>query len=814
MKTLFRKINYIVLLFVVFSVVPTFATNYYVDAAKGNNSNTGYSSTSSKKTIQAAADLTNPGDTVFVMNGIYADTTDVNVINITRSGAEGKYITYKPMKGHTPKFRAWGKSWNCILIDNCSYIVLDGFELEGNNANIKYDDAYASYVASTITKNTAGIQTSNFNTNAIVIAQKKPVHHVIVRNCKVHDFPGGGVIGFKVDYITLENNVVYNNAWYMMYGGSGISIFGPKAIDDVTTYKVILRNNIVYNNKTLIPWNTVKHLSDGNGIILDANNGTQGMSVYTGRTLVENNVCYNNGGGGVHAYSANHVDIINNTAYNNGTIVGYPEIDANQCSDVKIYNNIMYGRGTGTDCNGNDAGAVYDYNLYFNGTSYKNGPHDITADPKFVNKGLDGTANFRLLSTSPAINNGSNIAGQFTPKDILGLARTVGFTTDMGAYEYSTVIPRAEIQLKQGTTEIYNNIGSFNFGDVASTSPKIVTFTIQNIGNLALNLKGTPKNVVVAGGGFSLVTDAPATVSANGSVTFKVKFNPSTTIGEYSGIISIASNDVDENTYTFALKGYGYNGDKAVQTITFNANALKDVATADFVPGAATPSGLTIAYASSDPSVATIVSGKIHIVGEGTTTITASQAGDAATNIAKNVTQVLTITPVLPPLGTNLITNSAFNENTTGWSIVNKNEVASTLEMISLSGYDTKVGKVTASATALGNKPRMDNILLCYTVYVVKGRNYLVSFKGSGDVACNIKMALLMNASPKSSIYNSNIILLTTTPANYGPYNFTSSYTGYVSYRLQLGSTTTVYLDDISIMEDTSTSVNKIEVNK
>ncbi|MHC1705655.1 MAG: polysaccharide lyase family 7 protein [Tenuifilaceae bacterium] len=88
-------------------------------------------------------------------------------------------------------------------------------------------------------------------------------------------------------------------------------------------------------------------------------------------------------------------------------------------------------------------------------------------------------------------------------------------------------------------------------------------------------------------------------------------------------------------------------GSKLNQTITFNALPLKTLGNPDFNPGATASSGLTVAYSSSNSSVATIVSGKIHISGAGTSIITASQAGDDTYNSAPNVSQTLTV--VLPP---------------------------------------------------------------------------------------------------------------------------------------------------------------------
>jgi gliding motility-associated-like protein len=70
-------------------------------------------------------------------------------------------------------------------------------------------------------------------------------------------------------------------------------------------------------------------------------------------------------------------------------------------------------------------------------------------------------------------------------------------------------------------------------------------------------------------------------------------------------------------------------------TFTFSPISAKTYGTADFGPGATSPSA--ISYTSSNPLVATIVSGKIHTIGLGVSTITATSGG-------KSLTQVLTVT--------------------------------------------------------------------------------------------------------------------------------------------------------------------------
>lgn len=88
---------------------------------------------------------------------------------------------------------------------------------------------------------------------------------------------------------------------------------------------------------------------------------------------------------------------------------------------------------------------------------------------------------------------------------------------------------------------------------------------------------------------------------------------------------------------------------KQNQTISFNPLQDKTVGDADFDPGATASSGLPVSYASSNTAVATLTpEGKIHITGAGTTTITASQAGNNQYNAAPAVTQVLKVNAANP----------------------------------------------------------------------------------------------------------------------------------------------------------------------
>jgi len=83
--------------------------------------------------------------------------------------------------------------------------------------------------------------------------------------------------------------------------------------------------------------------------------------------------------------------------------------------------------------------------------------------------------------------------------------------------------------------------------------------------------------------------------------------------------------------------------DKANQTITFDVLTAKTYGDATFNLSADSTSGLTVTFASSDPTVASIAGTTVTILKAGQTTITASQAGNATYNPAADVERTLTV---------------------------------------------------------------------------------------------------------------------------------------------------------------------------
>jgi len=148
--------------------------------------------------------------------------------------------------------------------------------------------------------------------------------------------------------------------------------------------------------------------------------------------------------------------------------------------------------------------------------------------------------------------------------------------------------------------------------------------------------------------------DAPfnpgATASSGLSVTYTSSNTSVATVnGSNITIVGVGTSTITANqagnAYYASAPGVGQTltVSQGTQTITFGALPPKTFGAADFSPGATINSGQAITYTSSDPTVATIVGGNIHIIGTGTASITASQAGSANWAAAANVSQTLTV---------------------------------------------------------------------------------------------------------------------------------------------------------------------------
>ncbi|MEH2388387.1 MAG: choice-of-anchor Q domain-containing protein [Nostoc sp.] len=469
------------------------AGNTYYVSGTGNDNNNGLNKGAAFRTLGTAVYRMKTGDTLYVMNGTY----DKGFTLFNFNGSANNWTTIKAYPGATPIIKTTGSGIN---IFSSSYVRVEGLDLEGNRENITLE--YALQQKDNLNNpltNSSGIEVKSWTDGQGVGGTNS--HHIVISGNTVRNFPGGGIGAMDSDYITFEKNIVSGNAWYSPYGAQGLGFNRTFNLDNNTTdYKMIIKDNIVYDNQSLVPWSVAGKITEGHGIMLDTTNQSKDGTPYLGKTLIANNVVYNNGNSGIDAYAAKNVDIVNNTVYQNSRVVANTgEIKVNYSENVRVGNNIMYASDNqAANVLNYSTNVNFDHNLVYNSNVFQSsdslnptGLQNILGqDPQFVDA---AHGNFALKSGSAAIDAGSNAFNSITkniPQDGDGNGTAV---IDIGAYE----APRINLTL---INDLNNNIVGFdNSNDVINGKGGNDTIN-GNSGNDQLS-GGTGNDLLIGGKG-------------------------------------------------------------------------------------------------------------------------------------------------------------------------------------------------------------------------------------------------------------------------------------------------------------------------
>ena len=442
---------------------------WYVDAVNGSTFGDGTTPQTAFNTIQQGANVALPGDTVQVADGTYQGSGGATLL-ISNPGKAGAYITYTAAPGAHPVITG-DKTYDIVQIaPSASYIIVEGFTIMGDNGEITLAEAqqYASEPGEYPEYN-GNCMSTQYSSSSPLVNPNAPAgpdnpqvesNHIQFLNNIVYNCSAAG-LGGSADYLTISGNTIYNSSWYTAYGTSAIDVgatYDSNPSDTTTPYRVVITNNVVYNNQEFIPWigaSPSPHITDGEAIIIDSNLNSSYISggapsspypPYSGRTLIANNVIYGNGSSAIEIFESAHVDIVNNSTYGNDISPAEPgrgEIAAGNANDVNIYNNILYSPSGEVPLNMSSpcTACFADYNLFYGGTNTITagtlGTHNISAkDPLYVDPADTTLANvsLKLQTGSPAIGAGTTTLAP--PTDIDGNPRPVtpGAPVTMGAY--------------------------------------------------------------------------------------------------------------------------------------------------------------------------------------------------------------------------------------------------------------------------------------------------------------------------------------------------------------------------------------------
>ncbi|KLU38229.1 hypothetical protein AB595_02985 [Massilia sp. WF1] len=247
------------------------------------------------------------------------------------------------------------------------------------------------------------------------------------------DISGSGRHGILADgsNLTITNNFIHDLS---ISGGCNGS--GGAAIDtNGGAGGVLISGNIVRN----IGYSLIGKCNTVQGIYIANPNNTVTNNIVSGVAAV----------GIQQWHGATASTIVNNTVFHNkeGILIGQGDAGAlpGGSANNLVANNIVHDNTTYGII---EAGKVGSNNRYINNLVYSSGTNvkmmkgavsgTITADPKFVKYAANGSGDYHLQSTSPAIGKGTT--SYTLASDIDGASR-LGGKVDLGAYQYTAGAP-------------------------------------------------------------------------------------------------------------------------------------------------------------------------------------------------------------------------------------------------------------------------------------------------------------------------------------------------------------------------------------
>ncbi|MCF8381534.1 MAG: T9SS type A sorting domain-containing protein [Bacteroidales bacterium] len=467
-----------------------------------------------------------------------------------------------------------------------------------------------------------------------------PGYHKI-SHCSFKNFPGpGGDYGNEPIRIGLsterDNNsrTIVEHCYFTNVGLGDSESISIKSCENICRYNTFSNNP----EGLLVFRNGDRNIAYSNFFI----NNSGGIRLKEAR----DSYCYNNyfetgsADALIFMYEAatplDKVNVVHNTFVNMGKI----DLGGSNVSNVTFANNIFK----------KSSGGIFRYpsntetwigNIYSGSLGIIINSGMTNVDPLLE---INSDNYFSLSSGSPAID--ASISGYPSIIDILNIDDDPYLIFDINGQSR----PEADALKDVGCDEFSSDsitIHPLTLSDVGPSflgGPPLPVLSEQSISFPALPSK------VYGDQDFS----PGATASSGLSVAYASSDNAVATIVDGNihitggGIVTITASQTGDSIYDMAANvSQTLIVNKLDQFITFDAIPDKVFGVPDFSAGAVASSGLEIAYTSSDTIVASIIDSNIHLVGEGTTTITASQTGNTAYNAANDVSHTFTVTLAL-----------------------------------------------------------------------------------------------------------------------------------------------------------------------
>lgn len=322
-------------------------------------------------TLQKAADLVQPGGTIYLRGGRYfnqgygsdfANRPRDNFARITASGTANAWITLRP---YGNEYVSLVSDVNGIVFKDANYWRVQGLELEGTAQSLTTADSLALWWNTTALANRVGGRGIALNDSS----------NIELSNLVLHDFNGAGVSNNGGAYITLADSVIYNNGWWTTAGTHGFANSKPVSDEgNLSAFKITMRRNLLFGNQSSM----ISHVFE-KGLVkleIDEGNGLHMQNTehdFYGRFLVEHNLSVLNGKAGLGLNTVDHGVIRNNSFYANAQAVdNAAELTLQDSSSDAIAMNLFHAlplRRTIKDSNDSYAGVGSNYAVPSSGSN-------------------------------------------------------------------------------------------------------------------------------------------------------------------------------------------------------------------------------------------------------------------------------------------------------------------------------------------------------------------------------------------------------------------------------------------------------------
>jgi hypothetical protein len=311
-------------------------------APNGSDTNDGSAARPFKTLLKAARSVA-PGQTIYVRGGIYtndeygqdwATRTKSNIAQLNTPGRADAPIVLRPLGNEYVKFVS---DVGGLVVSGAHHWTIKGLEIEGPKNTLSLQVAMDNWWADT---------GGRISGRGIANKDATPGDHLTIEDCIVHGFPGAGITSGTAEFVTVRNNIVYDNAWWSTGGVHGISISSPTtAAGNAGVETVVYEGNLVFGNQSLV----ISHVFDKGFVTLDIDEGN-GMHlqdtarVFSGVARVSDNVAFYNGKGGLGVNTMDRVRMTRNAFFANARTVDTAELVIQSSTFDSVVNNLFQPR--------------------------------------------------------------------------------------------------------------------------------------------------------------------------------------------------------------------------------------------------------------------------------------------------------------------------------------------------------------------------------------------------------------------------------------------------------------------------------------